>query len=253
VLRFELREGGTAGAEAFVGVSPQGTLGLDAFDAYALAPPRADYLTLATVPAEGFEQARLSIQSVPDALGGETALGLDAGAVGGASGVRALEVVWDAAMLPNGWSGQLVDTETGQSRPLAAAGVYPFEIVARGAREDGVPTLATTRGGQARFQVVLTPGAVGVEPDTQGALALSVTPNPVSGRGAVRVSVPAAGRVRVAVYDVLGREVAVLVDGDRPAGLLDAAFETARLAPGVYVVRLETGGETVVRRITVVR
>ena len=86
-----------------------------------------------------------------------------------------------------------------------------------------------------------------------GALALSVTPNPISGRGTVRVSVPTAGHVRVVITDVLGREVAVLVDGERPAGPSDVALETGRLAPGVYVVRLVAGSEATVRRVTVAR
>ena len=55
------------------------------------------------------------------------------------------------------------------------------------------------------------------------------------------------------VADVLGRIVAVLVDGERPAGPHEARFETGGLAPGVYVVRLEADASQTVCRVTVVR
>ena len=84
-------------------------------------------------------------------------------------------------------------------------------------------------------------------------LALGVSPNPVASGGVVRVSVPETGRVRVSVVDVLGREVSVLADGERTAGTHDVALDAGRLAPGVYVVRVTVGRETVARRVTVAR
>ena len=86
-----------------------------------------------------------------------------------------------------------------------------------------------------------------------GAFGLSVGPNPVSEGGTVRVTLAEAGRVRVAVVDVLGREVAVLADGERSAGEHAVALGAERLPAGVYVVRLTVGRETAVRRVTVVR
>ena len=52
----------------------------------------------------------------------------------------------------------------------------------------------------------------------------------------------APGEARVALYDVLGREVAVAAQGERAAGPHTVALDTAGLAPGVYVVRVVTGG-----------
>jgi len=40
------------------------------------------------------------------------------------------------------------------------------------------------------------------------------------------------------VYDLLGREVAVLVDGKREAGTYHDAFDASGLASGVYIYRL---------------
>ena len=78
-------------------------------------------------------------------------------------------------------------------------------------------------------------------------------PNPAADRVAFRYTLGAAGPVRLAVYDALGRTVAVLADEVRPAGGHTATFRTAGLAPGVYVVRLDGAGAVRVRTFTVVR
>ena len=85
-----------------------------------------------------------------------------------------------------------------------------------------------------------------------GALALTVAPNP--SRGAARVSfiLPEPGIARVRVVDVLGREVAMLADGERTAGSHTVALPR-RLAAGVYVVTVEASGERASRTLTVVR
>jgi hypothetical protein len=59
--------------------------------------------------------------------------------------------------------------------------------------------------------------------------------------------------VRLAVYDVLGREVAVLVDGERPAGRHEAVLDGRMLPSGVYLVRLAAGGEVRTRAVTLAR
>jgi hypothetical protein len=78
-------------------------------------------------------------------------------------------------------------------------------------------------------------------------------PNPAAGRVAIRYDLPTAGRVRLTVYDALGREVAVLVADDAVAGRHEAGLETAALAPGTYLIRLTAGGSAVVRMLTVSR
>ncbi len=78
-------------------------------------------------------------------------------------------------------------------------------------------------------------------------------PNPVAGRAVVAYTLREAGPVRLAVYDVLGRQVAVLADGVQPAGTHEATWNAAGLAAGTYVVRLVAGGEAQAQQATVVR
>ena len=83
--------------------------------------------------------------------------------------------------------------------------------------------------------------------------ALVAFPNPAAGTVTVRLSRPPAGAVRVAVYDVLGREVARLHNGPAAAGGLRLAFDAGRLPPGAYVVRARGGAFDEAVRLTVVR
>ncbi|WP_420454840.1 Calx-beta domain-containing protein [Rubrivirga sp.] len=81
-----------------------------------------------------------------------------------------------------------------------------------------------------------------------------VFPNPSAGRSAVEFAVPTAQHVRVAVFDALGREVALAYDAPAPSGAaVRVALSGRSLAPGVYVVRVtgETFAET--RTLTVSR
>jgi hypothetical protein len=99
-----------------------------------------------------------------------------------------------------------------------------------------------------------TSTTVAVAPGSGDRLRLAVAPNPLSGApGRVRYDVQATGPVQVAVYDVLGREVAVLAEGVAAAGLHEAALDTSALAPGVYVLRLTAAGETLTQTVTVTR
>jgi hypothetical protein len=53
---------------------------------------------------------------------------------------------------------------------------------------------------------------------------------------------PAAAHVRLSVYDMLGREVAVLVDEQKAPGTYAVRFNAQKLASGVYLYRLQISG-----------
>jgi aminopeptidase N len=81
-------------------------------------------------------------------------------------------------------------------------------------------------------------------------------PNPFNGETVIRYRVGAApqrGGVRILVYDLTGREVALLVDGPRDPGEYTVSWNPAGLASGVYVVRLQGGGVTIARKMTLIR
>ncbi len=84
-------------------------------------------------------------------------------------------------------------------------------------------------------------------------LALAVAPNPTRGAATVRFSLDRAQDVRLALYDVLGREVVVVTEGSFGAGEQTARVETSGLTAGVYVLRLEGETAAMSRQLSVVR
>lgn len=79
-------------------------------------------------------------------------------------------------------------------------------------------------------------------------------PNPVTTAGRIDLTLDRAMTVAVRVYDVTGRQVATLVDGRQvAAGTTTLDIDTARLAAGVYVLRVEADGQVASRRMTVTR
>jgi hypothetical protein len=96
---------------------------------------------------------------------------------------------------------------------------------------------------------------VQVEVKMEGALHLSApAPNPTSGRATLSFAVREGTRAEVVLYDVLGQRVRTLYEG-RPPGeeAKRLTVETGTLSSGVYVVRLQAGGQTRTGRLTVVR
>ncbi len=86
-----------------------------------------------------------------------------------------------------------------------------------------------------------------------GSLETEVYPNPFSSSATIRFTLAAEAAVTVRVYDVLGREVATLVDETLAAGTHAAAFEAEALPSGVYSYRIETDGFLSSGRLTLAR
>jgi endo-1,4-beta-xylanase len=66
-------------------------------------------------------------------------------------------------------------------------------------------------------------------------------PNPFNPTTQIAYSIAQSGHVSLKVYDLLGKEVAILFDGMRQPGRYIAIFNGARLASGVYFYRLQSG------------
>ena len=73
---------------------------------------------------------------------------------------------------------------------------------------------------------------------------LSNYPNPFRHATTLRFHLPRPGRVHLAVYDVLGRTVAVPIDGFLPSGDHHASFDARALPTGVYLYTLTTAAGT---------
>jgi hypothetical protein len=78
-------------------------------------------------------------------------------------------------------------------------------------------------------------------------------PNPFNPETAVRFNVAGPCRVRLVVFNPLGRQVATLVDGRCATGGHAVRFDASGLSSGVYLLRMEAGGFTVSRKMTVLK
>ncbi|MDX1428998.1 MAG: FG-GAP-like repeat-containing protein, partial [Rhodothermales bacterium] len=78
-------------------------------------------------------------------------------------------------------------------------------------------------------------------------------PNPFTHTTTVSYHLAGSARVRLAVFDLLGRRVATVVDGLRPAGKHSVTFDGSGLASGVYLYRISAGAFVDAGRMVVVR
>ncbi len=78
-------------------------------------------------------------------------------------------------------------------------------------------------------------------------------PNPFNPMTSIQFTVPKAGHVAIRVFDVLGREVATLVDEHIEAGVHSRIFNAAHLSSGIYFYRIDAGDFVAVRRMVLVK
>jgi uncharacterized repeat protein (TIGR01451 family) len=78
-------------------------------------------------------------------------------------------------------------------------------------------------------------------------------PNPFNPTTTISFAAPTSGRVRLAVFDLLGREVQLLLDRKVSAGHHNVSFEAGLLPSGTYLYRLESDTGAVTRTMTLLK
>lgn len=83
-------------------------------------------------------------------------------------------------------------------------------------------------------------------------------PNPFNPTTTIRYDLPQGGDVTLVIYDVLGREVKVLVSREVASGFHEAVWDGRddvgeEVAAGIYLYRLQAGGSSEVRKMVVLR
>ncbi|GAB5534463.1 MAG: hypothetical protein Rubg2KO_07120 [Rubricoccaceae bacterium] len=149
----------------------------------------------------------------------------------------------------------------------------PFQLVGSTAQGDAIPfqgepgvvyglfALATDRVGNTEAPKTVaeafTDGTVDAE-ETASSLPTELTlappyPNPSSGPVVFQVGLPGSGAVDLRVFDVQGREVARVFNGELAAGWHAAPWDASALPAGVYVVHARTPTGTTSSRLTIAR
>jgi glucose/arabinose dehydrogenase len=78
-------------------------------------------------------------------------------------------------------------------------------------------------------------------------------PNPFNPSTTIRFTVPAEGRVRLRVFNLIGMEIATLMDERKAAGTYDVTFRAETLPSGVYLYQLSAGQALQTRRMILIR
>jgi hypothetical protein len=78
-------------------------------------------------------------------------------------------------------------------------------------------------------------------------------PNPFNPETSIRFSLPEAGSVSLIVYDVNGKEITRLIEGNMEAGYHSVPFNSGGLASGVYIYKLTAGSSLAVKKMILLR
>ncbi len=78
-------------------------------------------------------------------------------------------------------------------------------------------------------------------------------PNPFNPTTMISYDLPEATHVQLSVYDMLGREVASLVNADQSTGRYSVSFDASHLASGVYFYRIETAKFSQIQKMVLMK
>jgi hypothetical protein len=78
-------------------------------------------------------------------------------------------------------------------------------------------------------------------------------PNPFNPSTSIQYSLKSGEQVKLSVFDMLGREVAVIVDGTKSAGNHTATWDASNVSSGIYFYSLQTESTRITRKMTLMK
>ena len=78
-------------------------------------------------------------------------------------------------------------------------------------------------------------------------------PNPFNPATKINFSIPEAGNVRLIVYNILGQQVAELVNGFRNIGAYEINWDASKFTSGVYLYKLETSAGSFTKKMSLTK
>jgi hypothetical protein len=284
VLSLDLSASGLQ-AQAYLMFSDQGKIGDDPLDAFSLVPLSTNYLLLYSTTGEG--QPAMQIQDLPDSgLGQVFTLPLYVGGtVGGQPLDGSFTLSWKLnGTLPSGWKITLMDDAESKADSLTGSGEIVFQYnTPAGLISSGSGLLAknSSTAPSRRSSLSLPSPVVQTVPSSKLAKVTSVTPrfrlvvstnsnlngylptspelsqnypNPFNPSTRIPFSIPAASRVTIEVFNILGQKVATLTDQNySTAGKYVVTWNPARVASGVYLCRMIAGSHKQTIKMVLIR
>lgn len=249
--------------------------GKDRLDAWKLASLNADYLSLYTTSSEGYA---LDINALPlladstNASAIEVEMDLDGSSLNGK-----YTLSWNSQDIPEGWSARMTDLYTGAETNLSQAGEYKFTVenskkattksppgrggsgpAGSGVSQPNSGTIPTVVEGKVKNHRFVLRVAPTEETNQQLPAEISISaayPNPFSQQCNVDLALPETAHVQVVVYDVLGRKITTVVDGEMSAGYKTITMDAGAMgvASGVYLCRVKIGDHSETTKMTLIK
>jgi hypothetical protein len=110
--------------------------------------------------------------------------------------------------------------------------------------------------GTSHLSDVITFTLTDIEENTISPVTLALDqnyPNPFNPTTMIRYGLPVRTQVTLTIFNTLGQQVAMLVNGDMEAGYHEVLFDGSKLASGVYLYRMQAGSYVETRKLLLVR
>ncbi len=233
------------------------TLGDDRADGTKLIPLLTEYAIMSFNNGERLK----SVESLPWDLEEEVTLALEHTLVG-VSGE--FTFAWNGLeTIPGDWQLTLHDYELETSLNMRETSKYQFLAQADvQAKANPISILtgpaAVTAKAKAtahRFGITISPTSVSNELEEKPeSFSLSQNyPNPFNPATTINYSLQEAGAVTISVYNVMGQRVATLVDEQKSAGQHNVRWNASGVSSGMYYYRLEANGQSITRKMTLIK
>ncbi|MBI1933735.1 MAG: T9SS type A sorting domain-containing protein [Ignavibacteriales bacterium] len=78
-------------------------------------------------------------------------------------------------------------------------------------------------------------------------------PNPFNPTTKISFSLPKSGNVKLSVYNIIGQEVATLINATKSAGNYDVIWDAKDISSGIYIYKLDAGTTSIVKKMTLLK
>ena len=232
--------------------------GKDILDAYRLFPLSSSFIEFHTLLDNGTE---LAINNLPDDFNSRYFIPLHFDAFENGSPYSGeFSIVWgDFRGIPVDWVLTLIDNDNGEEINMREELSYTFNHTTRAkirinnnplAPKAKVASVAESM--DTRFTLKVSTEEIELNVPEEVFLAQNY-PNPFNPSTTIPFGLNADSKVSLIVYDILGRKVATLINGNLTAGMYNENFNASNLASGVYFYRLITDTDIKVQRFTLIK
>jgi len=172
-------------------------------------------------------------------------------------------IAWNAMQnIPDEWIVELIDSDSDQVINMREENHYTFRssntIVKDGMNEDGNFLKAVERNNSKNLVIRVSPYKMVEESTIETEEPQSVNlkqnyPNPFNPATTISFYLPETSFVRLAVYNVVGQQVAMLREESITSGEHSVVWNASEMPSGIYIVQLETPQNVLTRKVTLIK